>query len=223
MHKVFMGMFFALLFGKGALAQTRNSAIYNGNKAYQKGAFKDAETNYRKAFETQKSNEAAYNLGNALYEQKSFPEAEKAYEHSAKNSRKPNLRANSWYNKGNTHLSEKKYSEAIESYKQALRENPSLNNARYNLAYAQTMLKKNQAPPPPQQKPDEKKNDEKKQEQQNKQNEEQPTEQTPKPHNGRINKDQADELLNALQREERKVRDKKEKQKGHPVSPEKDW
>ena len=85
------------------------------------------------------------------------------------------------------------------------------------------MLKKNQAPPPPQQKPDEKKNDEKKQEQQNKQNEEQPTEQTPKPHNGRINKDQADELLNALQREERKVRDKKEKQKGHPVSPEKDW
>lgn len=218
-----MGISFALLFGKGALAQTRNSAIYNGNKAYQKGAFKDAEANYRKAFETQKSNEAAYNLGNALYEQKSFPEAEKAYEHSAKNSRKPNLRANSWYNKGNTHLSEKKYSEAIESYKQALRENPSLNNARYNLAYAQTMLKKNQAPPPPQQKPDEKKNDEKKQEQQNKQNEEQPTEQTPKPQSGRINKDQADELLNALQREERKVREKKEKQKGHPVSPEKDW
>lgn len=216
-------MLFALLFGKGAFAQTRNSAIYNGNKAYQKGAFKDAETNYRKAFETQKSNEAAYNLGNALYEQKSFPEAEKAYEHSAKNSRKADLRANSWYNKGNTHLSEKKYAEAIESYKQALRENPSLNNARYNLAYAQTMLKKNQPPPPPQQKPDEKKNDEKKQEQQNKQNEEQPTEQTPKPQSGRINKDQADELLNALQREERKVRDKKEKQKGHPVSPEKDW
>lgn len=223
MHKLLLGMFFVLLFGKGALAQTRNSAIYNGNKAYQKGAFKDAETNYRKAFETQKSNEAAYNLGNALYEQKSFPEAEKAYEHSAKNSRKADLRANSWYNKGNTHLSEKKYAEAIESYKQALRENPSLNNARYNLAYAQTMLKKNQPPPPPQQKPDEKKNDEKKQEQQNKQNEEQPTEQTPKPQSGRINKDQADELLNALQREERKVRDKKEKQKGHPVSPEKDW
>ena len=223
MHKLLLGMFFVLLFGKGALAQTRNSAIYNGNKAYQKGAFKDAETNYRKAFETQKSNEAAYNLGNALYEQKSFPEAEKAYEHSSKNSRKSDLRANSWYNKGNTHLSEKKYTEAIESYKQALRENPSLNNARYNLAYAQTMLKKNQPPPPPQQKPDEKKNDEKKQEQQNKQNEEQPTEQTPKPQSGRINKDQADELLNALQREERKVRDKKEKQKGHPVSPEKDW
>ena len=223
MHKLLLGMFFVLLFGKGALAQTRNSAIYNGNKAYQKGAFKDAETNYRKAFETQKSNEAAYNLGNALYEQKSFPEAEKAYEHSAKNSRKADLRANSWYNKGNTHLSEKKYTEAIESYKQALRENPSLNNARYNLAYAQTMLKKNQPPPPPQQKPDEKKNDEKKKEQQNKQNEEQPTEQTPKPQSGRINKDQADELLNALQREERKVRDKKEKQKGHPVSPEKDW
>jgi hypothetical protein len=29
--------------------------------------------------------------------------------------------------------------------------------------------------------------------------------------------------LNALQREEKKVREKKEKQKGHPVSPEKDW
>lgn len=236
MHKVLLGVLL-LLFGNVATAQTRNSAIYNGNKAYEKGAYKEAEANYRKAFETQKSNEAAYNLGNALYEQKSYPEAAKSYEHSAKNSQKKELRAKAWHNKGNTDLSEKKYAEAIDAYKKALRENPSLNDARYNLAYAQAMLKKNQAPPPSQQKQDEKKqqNEEQPKEKPNEKPEdkqgehrgEEPKnksgEQAPSPQPARLNKAQADELLNALQREEKKVREKKEKQKGHPVSPEKDW
>jgi tetratricopeptide (TPR) repeat protein len=196
-------------------AQTRNRSIYEGNAAYEKGQFKEAEAKYRQAFNTQKSNEAAYNLGNALYEQKSFQDAAAVYEHSAKNSGQSLLRAKAWYNKGNTALSEKKYQEAIADYKQALRENPLLNDARYNLAYAQTMLKK-QAPPPPPKKQEEKKDSDKK-------DSDKQQDQAQQAPSSKLSKEQADELLNALQREEKKVREKKEKQKGHPVSPEKDW
>ena len=208
-------------------AQTRNRSIYEGNAAYEKGQFKEAEAKYRQAFETQKSNEAAYNLGNALYEQKSFQDAAAVYEHSAKHSGQSALRAKAWYNKGNTALSEKKYQEAVADYKQALRENPQMNDARYNLAYAQTMLKK-ETPPPPPNKEDNKKEPEKKdsdkkdsdKKDSDKKDSDKKEEQAPA---SKLNKEQANELLNALQREERKVREKKEKQKGHPVSPEKDW
>lgn len=199
-------------------AQTRNRSIYEGNAAYEKGQFKEAEAKYRQAFETQKSNEAAYNLGNALYEQKSFQDAAAVYEHSAKHSGQSALRAKAWYNKGNTALSEKKYQEAVADYKQALRENPQMNDARYNLAYAQTMLKKETPPPPPPNKEDNKKEPDKKDS--DKKDSDKKEEQAPA---SKLNKEQANELLNALQREERKVREKKEKQKGHPVSPEKDW
>ncbi len=203
------------------VAQTRNRSIYEGNAAYEKGQFKEAEAKYRQAFETQKSNEAAYNLGNALYEQKSFQDAAAVYEHSAKHSGQSALRAKAWYNKGNTALSEKKYQEAIADYKQALRENPQMNDARYNLAYAQTMLKKETPPPPQQNKQDDKKeNKEENKKDNDKKESDKKEEQAPA---SKLNKEQANELLNALQREERKVREKKEKQKGHPVSPEKDW
>jgi tetratricopeptide (TPR) repeat protein len=202
-------------------AQTRNRSIYEGNAAYEKGQFKEAEAKYRQAFETQKSNEAAYNLGNALYEQKSFQDAAAVYEHSAKHSGQSALRAKAWYNKGNTALSEKKYQEAVADYKQALRENPQMNDARYNLAYAQTMLKKETPPPPQQNKQDDKKeNKEENKKDNDKKDSDKKEEQAPA---SKLNKEQANELLNALQREERKVREKKEKQKGHPVSPEKDW
>ena len=205
-------------------AQTRNRSIYEGNAAYEKGQFKEAEAKYRQAFETQKSNEAAYNLGNALYEQKSFQDAAAVYEHSAKHSGQSALRAKAWYNKGNTALSEKKYQEAVADYKQALRENPQMKDARYNLAYAQTMLKKETPPPPPPpNKEDNKKEPEKKdadKKDSDKKDSDKKEEQAPA---SKLNKEQANELLNALQREERKVREKKEKQKGHPVSPEKDW
>lgn len=216
MRKVFCIGLMGVLSSSMLDAQTRNRSIYEGNAAYEKGQFKEAEAKYRQAFNTQKSNEAAYNLGNALYEQKSFQDAAAVYEHSAKNSGQSLLRAKAWYNKGNTALSEKKYQEAIADYKQALRENPLLNDARYNLAYAQTMLKKQAPPPPPPKKQEEKKDSDKK-------DSDKQQDQAQQAPSSKLSKEQADELLNALQREEKKVREKKEKQKGHPVSPEKDW
>jgi hypothetical protein len=55
---------------------------------------------------------------------------------------------------GNTYMNEKKYTEAVEAYKNALRNNPSDDETRYNLALAKEMLEKN--PPQEDQKKDDK-------------------------------------------------------------------
>ncbi|MBU3675616.1 MAG: tetratricopeptide repeat protein [Chitinophagaceae bacterium] len=240
MRKV-SGVLMGLLCCGTALAQTRNSNVYAGNEAYRKGDFKQAEAQYRQAFSEKKLNEASYNLGNALYEQKNFTEAVKAYEQSAKQSLKPALRAKAHFNAGNVYLNEKQYEQAIEAYKQALRENPGMEDARYNLAYAKKRKQEQQEQEQKQDQPEKEKQKEKQKENEKQnQNEsvenkqDQPEKEKQKenenesgedkqPRPSKLNKNQADELLNALQREERKLREKKEKQKGHPVSPEKDW
>ena len=44
------------------------------------------------------------------------------------------------HNLGNSYLESKKYEESVKAYKQALKNNPKDEDARYNLAYAQKML-----------------------------------------------------------------------------------
>ncbi|HOZ50571.1 MAG TPA: hypothetical protein PLU17_01830, partial [Chitinophagaceae bacterium] len=45
----------------------------------------------------------------------------------------------------------------------------------------------------------------------------------PKPMPSKLTKEQADQLLNALNQEEKKLREKKDKVSGQPVKLEKDW
>ena len=52
--------------------------------------------------------------------------------------------AAAYHNTGNALLSDKKIEESINAYKMALKNNPKDNDTRYNLAYAQMMLKKQQ-------------------------------------------------------------------------------
>ena len=212
-------------------SQARSKRLYEANETFKQGKFKEAEAQYRDILQQEKINEAGYNLGNALYEQKSFSDAAKQFESTAKNTSKQQVKANAFYNEGNAFLSEKKYEDAIRAYKQALRENPGFEQARYNLAYAQQLLKKQQEQQQdkPKQDPKSEKNKQENKDQQADKNKDKPKGDNPQeqpkqaPQAGKLNKHQADELLNALQREEQKVRDKKDKQKGHPVSPEKDW
>ena len=50
--------------------------VREGNKLYQEEKFTEAEIAYRKSLEVNpRSSEGTYNLGNALYKQKKFPEA----------------------------------------------------------------------------------------------------------------------------------------------------
>ena len=70
----------AFMFCCGAVfaqkAERKN--VREGNKLYETEKFTEAEIAYRKSLEVNpRSFEGTYNLGNALYKQKKFPEADR--------------------------------------------------------------------------------------------------------------------------------------------------
>lgn len=113
----------------------------SGNGLYKNKNFKAAEQKYRDAAKTDSSKVvSSYNLGNSLYEQGKYDEAEKAYKNSLGSKNKDTLnRAN--FNLGNSQFEQGKYEEAEQSYKEALKNNPNDEAARHNLAMAQHMIK----------------------------------------------------------------------------------
>lgn len=236
----------ALFFmAENLFAQGSKKLIASGNKLYAAGNYKDAAVQYGKALQKDTANlsKGAYNLGNALYQQKQIEPARKAYEAAAKKTTDKTANAGANYNIGNTYMSEKKWQEAIDAYKKTLRNNPQDVDAKYNLSYAQQMLKKeggggkdkNKDKKEEQKKEDEKKEQEKK-EQQKKEGEQdkkdgQPKEgedkkeeeQKPQSQPSKLTEKQAEQLLNALQQEEKKLQEKNKKKHGSPVKVEKDW
>lgn len=222
-------------------AQNSKKLIANGNKLYKEGNYKDAAMQYGKSLQTDSLNidKGAYNLGNALYQQKQVEPARKAFEIAAQKSKDKKENALAHYNIGNTYMSEKKWEEAIESYKKTLRQNPQDADAKYNLAYAKTMLKKegggkdknkDDKNKDEEKKDEQKKNEDKKEGEQDKK-EQQPKdgdekkeeEGKPQPQPSKLSEKQAEQLLNALQQEEKKLQEKNKKRHGTTVKMEKDW
>ena len=123
-------------------AQKESDDVRTGNKFYKASKFTEAEIAYRKALVKNKSSfEANYNLGNALFRQKKYPEALEQYNNAlALNSKEKTKLAAALHNAGNSLLVSDKIEESIKAYKSALKNNPSDNETRYNLAYAQTCL-----------------------------------------------------------------------------------
>ena len=66
---------------------------------------------------------------------------------------KGKVEASSHFNQGNIAFKQKNFQESADLYKKALRKNPNLNEARYNLTKALQELKKNPPPPKPQNSP----------------------------------------------------------------------
>ncbi|HLP05294.1 MAG TPA: tetratricopeptide repeat protein [Paludibacter sp.] len=145
MKKIVHILIFSLLV-TGIYAQKENADMRDGNKLYKSGKFTEAEIAYRKGLsKNPKSFEANYNLGNALFKQKKYPEALEQYKSALelKPSEK-NKMAAAFHNIGNSLFVGSKFEESIEAYKMALKNNPQDNETRYNLAYAQLMLKNQQ-------------------------------------------------------------------------------
>nr|HPI53317.1 tetratricopeptide repeat protein [Chitinophagaceae bacterium] len=168
--------------------------------------------------------------------------AGKQFQESARASKDKSFKSQANHNVGNTFLEQKKWDDAIQYYKQSLRENPNSPNTKYNLAYAQKMKQqqdqqqnkdknkqdkqdqKDQQKKDQQPKDDQQKQDQKDKQDQQKNKPDQPKEeQKPQPQPSKLTKEQADQLLNALNQEEKKLKEKKEKGQGQPVKLDKDW
>ncbi len=93
---------------------------------------------------TKQSADAIFNSGDALYKQKKYEDAGKQFAETHKMNEDKDKKSSSLYNLGNSMLMANKFQESIEAYKNSLRLKPDNQEAKYNLAYAQDLLKKQQ-------------------------------------------------------------------------------
>ncbi|TYA74342.1 tetratricopeptide repeat protein [Seonamhaeicola marinus] len=119
-----------------------NNYVYEGNKVVSED-FTSGEVEYRKAIsEHSKSVEGNYNLGNAYYNNGNLEEALYRHQQAANNATSKSDKHKAFHNIGNILMQREKCTEAVEAYKSALRNNPSDNETRYNLALAKECAQK---------------------------------------------------------------------------------
>jgi len=219
--------------------QESTNLTYEGNKVLTANKFVDAEVSYRKAIaKSDKNAIAPYNLGNAYYNNATYSEAFGRFKQAGeKASEKPD-KHKAYHNMGNVFMKRKEYKKAVEAYKQALRNNPKDEETRYNLALAKEMLKNDDQNKDNKGDDEDKKKDDKKEgdnkednkdkkdegdEGDQKEGDEKEEKQQPRPN--QLSKQQIQNLLDAMQQEEKKVQQKidAKKVKGVKVKNEKDW
>ncbi len=128
-----------------AYGQGEKKFIREGNREYAKNNFAESEISYRRAVDKNNASaDAVFNTGDALYKQKKYDDAAKQFVESSKMEDDIIKRANAFYNTGNSLLMTDRISESIEAYKNSLRLYPANAEAKYNLAYAQDLLKQQQ-------------------------------------------------------------------------------
>ncbi len=243
-------------------AQEEKLDTKKGNEQYRSGRYDEAISEYTEALKKNPDYaQALFNTGNALLEKsrrlfekadamqdpnekkKMMEEAKQVSEKAATqyaavaNSSKTREEKNkSNYNLGNARLYGGEFEKSIEAYKEALRNDPADDDARYNLAYAQHLLErnKNQSQQNKQDR-DQQQNQDKKdqkdqkdqqdqQQDQNQQDKEQNEQQQPQQPE-ELTQEEADKLLQTLSRQEKDLQEelKKNKHKAVRVKIEKDW
>lgn len=214
-------------------AQKESGKVFRGNKEYEKQDYTAAEVEYRRGIEANKESfEAHYNLGNALFRQEKYPEAQAAFEKAASLLPKEDKanRAATFHNLGNAFFAQEQYEKAIEAYKEALRNNPKDDDTRYNLVKAMEMLKKqqeqqqNQQQNQNQQQQQEQQKQEQQQQQEQQQNQEQQQQQAEEQEQEqKMDKETAEQILQALEQDEQETQEKLQRQQGTKRRVEKDW
>jgi len=197
-------------------AQGEKKFIRQGNREYQKNKYSESEISYRRAIDKNKSApDAVFNVGDALYKQKKFEDAGKQFVENNNMNEDKEKKAAALYNLGNANLMAKKIQESIDAYENSLKLDPGNMEAKYNLAYAQDLLKQQQQQQQNKEKQDQNKDQNKNQEDKKKQDnkDEQNNNQEQKQQNQQqqqqnISKEDAERLLNALANDEEKVQEK---------------
>jgi tetratricopeptide (TPR) repeat protein len=230
-------------------AQEKDKFLPEGNEKFADKNYVDAEANYRLSqAKFKKKAIATYNLGTTIYKQNQPAEAKHQFAKAIKEAKTKPEKHQAFHNLGNTLMKEKDYSGAVEAYKNSLRNNPSDEETRYNYALAKKMLKEN--PPKKDDKnkdkdkkddkkdPNKDKKDDKKDKGDNKDKEKDKKDgnnkkdnqdkgdgDKPQPKPSGASKQRIDNLLDAVNNEEKKVQQKVNAQKvqANPKKPEKDW
>ena len=210
-------------------AQPEYPYLRSGDKLYDEGSYADTETQYRKALELNPKASTSYNLANSMFLQERIPEAVEEYQKAIKTAETPETKSKAYYNMGNAYFQNKEYQQSINAYKESLKINPADEDAKKNLMLAMRQLRQEQEQQEKKEnKQDQQEQEQQEQEQQNKeeqQQQQQEQQQQQKEENKKeeVSKDEAKEILKAIEREDQRVQEKLKKTQGKTTPPIKDW
>lgn len=211
----------------GAQKYPERKLIRSGIKSYQRGNYTDSQIKFGEALgKDTTSYEARFNLGNSAYKQERFDEATSYFDALTKDSTNMNLPA-AYYNLGNSLFGQKKYQEAAEAYKNSLRLNPGDVDAKFNLAYAKKMIDDKKDDQDKDKDKDKNKDKDKdknqdKEKSNNKDNDQDGQQPPPRPE-GAMTREEAERMLESMQQNEDKTREKMDKDKGTPIPGAQNW
>ena len=136
---VFLGGYaFAKAQEKPSINPIYENAVAQAQEYAQEGNFNLAEAAYKKAkaVNPKGATDAAYNLGNLYYNNTKKYNASNSYIAAAEAATTKKEKHRIYHNQGNLLLENKEYKKAVEVYKKALRNDPTDEETRYNLALA---------------------------------------------------------------------------------------
>tara|TARA_B100001741_G_scaffold152121_1_gene125697 strand:- start:26537 stop:27217 length:681 start_codon:yes stop_codon:yes gene_type:complete len=200
-----------------SFSQNKIELLNKGNEYYQKEEYENAEYYYKQALEKDNTYfKGNLNTGHSLFKQAVYliqnqdttatvklEESEQFYNNSVNLSKNKNEKAESHYNAGNSQLLSGKIEESIESYKNSLRLVPENIQAKHNLALAQSIKNKQ----------DQKQEQQEQQEQQKQQEEDKQKQEQQSDNKEDLSKEEIEQILNALEREEKEVQEDIQKKK----------
>jgi len=208
-----------LMLAVAAQGQNDRLLVRQGNKQFRAGNMAESEVSYRKAVEKNPRNpQALYNLGNALLGQRKDSAAVSQFENAAKLETNPFRKAQAYHNIGVICQGQKQYGQAIEAYKEALRNNPTDDETRYNLEVCKRQQKQQQQNQQNQdqkdnkdQKDKDKKNEQKQQDKKDEQKQKQDQQQQQQQNKQQMSKENAEQMLNAAIQEEKQTQERMKK------------
>ena len=215
-------------------AQKEASDVRRGNREYNKQNYTEAEVNYRRGLEKNKNGyEAHYNLGDALFKQDKYADAQAEFETAAKmlDKKEDKTRyAKAMHNIGNCAFAQQQYDKAVAAYQESLRANPADNDTRYNLVKSMQMLQQQQQQQQQNQQNQDQKQDQQQQQQQQDQQdqqqdqqEQQEQQQQQEQNDDQMDKETAEQILQALEQDEQDTQEKMQRQQGRKKRVEKEW
>ena len=241
-------LFFISITITQAFAQDMMSKLKmkEGNEAYSSGEFLQSNDLYSQSFKNDTSNlKAAFNNGNSSFMSGDFESSRNNFNQYLQSNISNKEKSKAYYNIGNSYLTEYAKSiqensgqspnsdlltNAVDNYKKSLRNNPTDEDARYNLSYAMKLLQQSQNQDQQnkdQQNKDQQNKDQQNKDQQNKdqQKKEQQNKEQQQKQKQAQSKQQALKNLDAINGDEEKILMKVNRNKGDKKkkSKTKDW
>ena len=211
--KRYFFLFVACLLSIATMAQADRQFIRTGNRYYRLQNFAKAEAEYRKAVAVNGENaQALYNLGCALMMQQKDSIAVEQFQKAGSLEKSALRKAKVYHNIGVVCQAHRIYGDAIKAYEESLRNNPSDDETRYNLALCKR-LQKNQKKGGGNSKEKDKGKDKQNKAQNDKKQQSQKNDQKDK-----MSKDNAEQLLNAAMQDEKNTQQRIKKAMQQPRS-----